>query len=62
VRHQQLEQLMSREDSHFRLRIPADIKARIADAAQKSRRSLNAEIIVALEKIFPDPAAGGEQA
>jgi len=53
---------MSREDSHFRLRIPADIKARIADAAQKSRRSLNAEIIVALEKIFPDPAAGGEQA
>ncbi len=50
------------EDTLFRLRIPADIKARIADAAQKSRRSLNAEIIVALERVFPDPAAGGDEA
>lgn len=50
------------DDALFRLRIPADIKARVAEAAQKSRRSLNAEIIVALEKVFPDPAAGGDKA
>lgn len=53
---------MAQEDQYIRLRIPADIKARVADAAKKSRRSQNAEIIVALEKVFPDPAAGGDTA
>lgn len=50
------------DETFFRLRIPADIKARIAEAARKSRRSLNGEIIFQLERVFPDPAAGGEQA
>lgn len=53
---------MTQDASHLRLRIPDNIKARVVEAAQKSRRSLNAEIIVALEKVFPEPAAGGEQA
>lgn len=36
---------MSREDLHFRLRIPADIKAKIEKAAQSNRRSVTAEIV-----------------
>ena len=50
------------DTTHFRLRIPLDIKTRVSEAASKSRRSLNAEIIVALEKVFPAPAAGGDKA
>lgn len=54
---------MVQEDTQFfRLRIPADIKARAEDAARKNRRSLNGEIVYQLEKVFPDPAAGGDQA
>ena len=53
---------MSREDSHFRLRIPPDLKERVAGQARTNRRSITAEIIVALEKVFPETAAGGEQA
>jgi len=53
---------MARDDLYFRLRIPTDVKQRVAESARKSRRSLNAEIIVALERVFPDPAAGGDTA
>lgn len=53
---------MAKDDTHFRLRIPADIKARLVVAARKSRRSINGEIVFQLERAFPDPAAGGEQA
>lgn len=48
---------MSRNDPHFRLRIPAELKARVEEAARQSRRSVTAEILVALERVFPDPNA-----
>lgn len=54
---------MDKEDTHFfRLRIPLAVKDRVAEAARKSRRSLNGEIIYQLEKVFPDAAAGGDKA
>lgn len=54
---------MAQEDTQFfRLRIPSDIKARAEEAARKSRRSLNSEIVYQLEKVFPDPATGGDKA
>lgn len=40
---------MSREDSQFKLRMPADLRDTIEQAARKNRRSLNAEIISRLE-------------
>lgn len=36
---------MSREDQHFRLRIPADLKKQIEGAAEEESRSINAEIV-----------------
>lgn len=44
---------MGREDPHFRLRIPADLKARVVSAAEENGRSVNAEIVTALEKAYP---------
>ncbi|WP_247996873.1 Arc family DNA-binding protein [Brucella tritici] len=40
---------MSRDDPHFRLRIPADQKLNIEIAANESGRSVNAEILTRLE-------------
>lgn len=53
---------MSRDDPHFRLRIPADLKARVEEAARQSRRSVTAEIIVALERAYPGPDLKPSQA
>jgi RNase H-fold protein (predicted Holliday junction resolvase) len=47
---------MAREDLHFRLRIPEELKAKIEGAAQSNRRSMTAEIIDRLEASF-----GGEE-
>lgn len=44
---------MAREDPHFRLRIPEDLKLRVERAAHTNRRSINAEIIARLEQSFP---------
>jgi len=44
---------MSRDDLHFRLRIPEDLKSRVEAAAKASRRSITAEIVAALEERFP---------
>jgi hypothetical protein len=41
---------MSREDSQFKLRLPADLREQIEQAAQESKRSLNAEIVARLEE------------
>jgi hypothetical protein len=46
---------MARDDPHFRLRIPAELKARIEHAATTNGRSVNAEIVAALEQKYPDP-------
>lgn len=41
--------VMSREDSQFKLRLPAALREQIELAAQQSKRSLNAEIVARLE-------------
>lgn len=41
---------MSREDPHFRLRIPAALKAEITRAAEDNARSITAEIVARLSQ------------
>ncbi|TCQ28233.1 Arc family DNA-binding protein [Rhizobium sp. PP-CC-3G-465] len=43
---------MAREDLHFRLRIPGDLKAKVESAADSHDVSMTAEIIDRLEKSF----------
>lgn len=43
---------MSRDDLHFRLRIPEDLKLRIEASSNESRRSMTAEIVARLEETF----------
>lgn len=43
---------MARDDPHFRLRIPEDLKRRVTEAADSNKRSINAEIIARLEHSF----------
>lgn len=52
---------MSRDDPSIRLRVPEDLKERIAEAARQSRRSMNAEIVFALDRAFPAPISGEAQ-
>ncbi|MER9236412.1 Arc family DNA-binding protein [Mesorhizobium sp. M0622] len=42
--------VMAREDLHFRLRIPEDLKQRIEAAAALNHRSMTAEIVHRLEE------------
>jgi predicted transcriptional regulator len=51
---------MSRDDLHFRLRIPEALKRRIELVALSNRRSMTAEIIAALDEAFP-PTKSFEQ-
>ena len=48
---------MSREDSQFKLRMPAHLREQVELASQESKRSLNAEIVARLEESFR-PQAG----
>lgn len=41
----------------FGLRMQSELKARVEQAARANNRSLNAEIVSALEAAFPPPAA-----
>lgn len=43
---------MAREDLHFRLRIPEELKAKVEDSALDNHRSMTAEIIARLESSF----------
>lgn len=43
---------MSRDDLHFRLRIPEGLKQRIEASSNESRRSMTAEIVARLEETF----------
>lgn len=43
---------MARDDLHFRLRIPDDLKAKVAKEAIANHRSMTAEIIARLEASF----------
>nr|WP_176080838.1 Arc family DNA-binding protein [Paraburkholderia tropica] len=46
---------MTREDPQMKLRLPADLKDRLAELATENGRSLNAEVIKRLEdSIEPD--------
>lgn len=45
---------MARQDPHFRLRIPEELKRRIEATAQANSRSITAEIVDRLEKSFPN--------
>lgn len=41
---------MARDDPHFRLRLPAELKEAIEQEARNSGRSINAEIVFRLEQ------------
>lgn len=41
---------MARADAQFKLRLPLEVKERIAQSAFANRRSMNAEIVFQLEK------------
>lgn len=43
---------MHQEDGHFRLRIPADLKAWIAEQAKRNCASQNSEIVRRLRAAF----------
>lgn len=46
---------MSNPDIQFKLRLPAEIKARLEEAAEVGGRSLSAEIVYRLEQSFSHP-------
>lgn len=43
---------MARDDLHFRLRIPEELKSRIEKSAAENNRSMTAEIVSRLERSF----------
>jgi hypothetical protein len=45
----------SRDSEKFVLRLPAGMRARIKAAATRNNRTMNAEIVAALEEKFPTP-------
>lgn len=50
--------VMAKDDPHFRLRIPAELKAEIENAARSNNRSINAEIVLRLHESFRPVGAG----
>ncbi|MDP9908248.1 hypothetical protein J2W27_000341 [Variovorax boronicumulans] len=48
---------MSREDAQMKIRLPAELKAGIDEAASANKRTLNAEIVARLQASFDAPAA-----
>ena len=50
---------MAREDLHFRLRIPEELKAKVEESASDNHRSMTAEIIARLEESFAVPTNNG---
>ncbi|EEB61229.1 MULTISPECIES: Arc family DNA-binding protein [Pseudomonas syringae group] len=51
---------MSREDSQFKLRMPAELRDAIELAAKERKRSLNAEIVARLESTVLAESVGPE--
>ncbi|MFC4788364.1 MULTISPECIES: Arc family DNA-binding protein [Giesbergeria] len=49
---------MSREDPQLKIRLPADMKDRIEEAAKQAGRSMNAEIVARLEQTFQTGTPG----
>lgn len=52
---------MGREDPQLKLRLTEALKARVTAAAHANGRSVNSEIVAALETVFPDPAKYREE-
>ena len=48
----------TQSDPQFKLRLPLDLKERIERAAADNNRSMNAEIVTALEEKFPPLPSG----
>ena len=46
---------MARDDPHFRLRLPPELKAQVEEAARAAGRSINTEIVQRLEASFAAP-------
>ncbi len=44
------------------VRMPEALRGRITVRAKKNRRSANSEVVLVLEREFPEPAAGGDTA
>lgn len=44
--------IMSREDPQMKIRLPADLKRKIEEAADEAKRTMNAEIVSRLEASF----------
>lgn len=44
-----------RQEPPYGLRMPPDLKARVKAAAEANNRSMNAEIVAALEATYPAP-------
>ncbi len=47
--------MTTRESDKFMLRLPDGMRERIKAAAEANNRSMNAEIVKALEVLYPDP-------
>jgi hypothetical protein len=56
--HQNKEALLAREDAHFRLRIPDDVRAWVQKTAEENRRSMTGQIIFILEKEMKNEKSG----
>ena len=52
---------MKKDDPQFRLRVPDEMHALLADAAKKNRRSINAEIVARLQGSLEADAASVHQ-
>lgn len=50
----------TRTDPQYKLRLPADLKARIEAAAEANERSMNAEIIATLSRAYPASTKASE--
>ncbi|HCU2310642.1 TPA: Arc family DNA-binding protein [Klebsiella aerogenes] len=51
---------MSREDPQFKLRLPADLKAKLDQRAKMNGRSINSELVQIVQNALsqPSPVAG----
>lgn len=52
---------MARNDAQFKLRLPEPMRDRIKRSAEASRRTVNSEIIVLLERALPAETANTKQ-
>lgn len=49
---------LTRDIAPFGVRMPADLKSRVAASAAANNRSMNAEIVATLQEKYPEPTPG----